>query len=180
MTTTDRRAAVAIRLLAALAWTAGVAGCGPAAPPPEPPPPEPEEPAPPPVSPACRAAAEQPPPSDVIDLRSTGPSAVAGRSRQVVREALEARKPRFRYCRDAAVREGADPSAGIALRFTIVPSGEVCEAEVLSNPSGSDTFAACALAVLRGLEFGENARVGESDYRPAVRVIYAFQGTGVD
>jgi len=31
----------------------------------------------------------------------------------------------FLYCRDAAIREGADPSGGIALRFTIVPSGEV-------------------------------------------------------
>lgn len=180
MTTIVERGTVAVRLLLSLLWMAAVSDCGPAPPPPEPPPPEAEEPAPPPISPACRAAAEQPPPSDVIDLRSTGPSAVAGRSRQVVREALEGQKPRFRFCRDAAIREGVDPSAGIALRFTIVASGEVCEAEVLSNPSGSDTFAACVLAVVRGLAFGENARVGDSDYRPAVRVIYSFQDTGVD
>ncbi len=176
------------RAMGAAAWCAaagvlfpGAWACGPAAPPPEAAVPEPEEEVgPPPVSAACRAEAERGAPSDTIDLRSTGPSAMGGRTRQAVREALEARKPRFRYCRDAAIREGADPSAGIALRFTIVPTGEVCQVEVLSNPSRNDTFAACALAVVRGLAFGESPRQGEGDYRPSVGVIYAFQDAGAD
>ena len=179
---TNRRAKGAVAWMpAAGVLFLGVWACGPATPPPEAVAPEPEEEVgPPPVSAACQAEAERAAPSDTIDLRSTGPSALGGRTRQAVREALEARKPRFRYCRDAAIREGANPSAGIALRFTIIPSGEVCQVEVISNPSHNDTFAACALAVVRGLAFGESPRQGEGDYRPSVGVIYAFQDAGVD
>ncbi|MBN1773397.1 MAG: hypothetical protein JXB32_19200 [Deltaproteobacteria bacterium] len=180
MTKTVRGEVAAWWLVAAGLLVPGAWACGPATPPPEPVPEPEEELGPPPVSAACLAAAEQGAPRDAIDLRSTGPSAMGGRSRQVIREALEAKVARFRYCRDAAIREGADASAGIALRFTIIPSGEVCQAEVLSNPSHNDTFAACALAVVRGLAFGESPHQGEGDYRPSVGVIYAFQDTGVD
>lgn len=182
MPRTQRIGWVAGWLVVAGSLPAMTGACGPAVPPPETtaPEPEPEVVGPPPVSPACAAALEQAAPSETIDLRSTGPSAVAGRTRESVRDKLQGSVPRLRYCRDAAVREGADPSAGIAIRFTVLPTGEVCEATVLSNPSANDTFAACTLAVVRGLAFGESARLGEGDYRPSVGVIYAFQDTGVD
>lgn len=151
-------------------------GCGPAAsaPPPVAPEPEPAVEAPPPPSEACRAFAADTSGArpGTIDLRTTGPTAVGGRGRQTVRTALDGAAPRLRYCRSVAERAGADPSGGIAVRFTIVPGGEVCAAEVIANPSRSDAYGECVLAVIRRLAFPAAGS--------AVEVIHAVQDAGVE
>jgi outer membrane biosynthesis protein TonB len=89
----------------------------------------------------------------IADLRTTGPSAVGGRTRDALRGVMEALETRIRYCFQLAQREGLTPSGTVSVQLAVGPDGTVKAAEVIENQTGIETFGECVLSIARRAVF---------------------------
>lgn len=91
-----------------------------------------------------------------------------------VRREIRRDLPKINRCYESALRHDPSLAGKVAVQFTVAPEGDVHEAEVVHNTTGSPQVARCVARVVSKVRFRPR-RAGEDPLRFTFPFVFALQ-----